>query len=175
MELLKRDSAWFLSPAGSKVFSDLTSLEDRSVFLYSYLRTVAKPEFEQDRILFKIAFFLADGVMGSSLPYQSYPDVIHPGKNPFVSYVARTEHFPGQSPLFYIFLSILHGIADPMNSNDWVYDAASEDTEHLRTKLESLGKDFCPDPSLLADPDAYAIDPSLEAVQMKLIWLLGQS
>ena len=85
MELLKRDSAWFLSPAGSKVFSDLTSLEDRSVFLYSYLRTVAKPEFEQDRILFKIAFFLADGVMGSSLPYQSYPDVIHPGKNPFVN------------------------------------------------------------------------------------------
>lgn len=175
MELLKRDAAWFLSPMGCKDFSALKSLDERSIFLYSYLKTIAKPEFDQDRVLFKIAFFLADGIMGSSLPYQAYPDVIDPRKNPFVAYLSRTDRYREQRILYYIFLGILHGIADPMHSDNWVYDTALDDTEYLRKMLEVSGKDLYPNPSLMADPDAYAIDSSLQTVQLKLIWLLGQS
>lgn len=175
MELIKQESAWFLSPAGCQAFSSLQTLENRSVFLYSYLKTIANPEFDQDQVLFKIAFFLADGVMGSSLPYQAYPDVIDPQKNPFVAYLARSTQFRKQQILYYIFLGIVHGIADPMNKDNWIYHPEVEDTEYLRNTLEQLGKDLYPSPYTMADPDAYAIDPSLEMVQLKLIWLLGQS
>ena len=143
--------------------------------MYSYLKTMAKPEFDQGRILFKAAFFLADGVMGSSLPYQAYPDVINPEKNPFVAYLAKADLFPGESTFYYIFLGILHGIANPMQAKDWVYERNLEDPDYLREKLEQLGKNLYPSPTLMADPDAYAIDSSLEAVQLKLIWLFGQS
>ena len=175
MELIKQSSAWFLSSTGCQAFSSLQTLEDRSVFLYSYLKTIAKPEFDREQVLFKIAFFLADGVMGSSLPYQAYPNVIDPQKNPFVAYLARTTHYREAQILYYIFLGILHGIADPMDKDNWIYHAKVEDTEYLRNTLEQLGKDLYPSPYTMADPDAYAIDPSLEPVQMKLIWLLGQS
>lgn len=175
MELLHYAPSWYLSEAGCTAFSSLRTLEDRSVFLYSYLKTVAKPDFDKEQTLFKIAFFLADGVGCSALPYRGYPALIDPSKNPFVAYVCAAEHCPGSETLFYIFLGILHQIADPRKRNDWVYDKQLEDEEYLREKLALLGKNLYPDPTIMADTEAYAIDPTLQALQLKLIWLFGQS
>ena len=141
MELLKYDAAWFLSKAGCNMFNSLESLEDRSVFMYSYLKQIANGEFEQDGILFKAAFFLADAVLGSSLSYSSYPDILDPAKNPFVTYLDCAERCPGAGAVYSIFLSILHGVADPAKHNEWIYDENMEnviDERPFRKSFASL-------------------------------------
>lgn len=174
MELLKYDAAWFLSKAGCNMFNSLESLEDRSVFMYSYLKQIANGEFEQDGILFKAAFFLADAVLGSSLSYSSYPDILDPAKNPFVTYLDCAEHCPGAGAVYSIFLSILHGVADPAKHNEWIYDENMENPEYVEEKLTEIGKCFCSGDVTMASADAFAIADSLQLVQLKLIWLMRQ-
>ena len=174
MELIKHDAQWFLSEYGSKAYSALKTLEERSVFLYSYLKQIAKADFEEDQLLFRVAFFFADAVSGSALPYNAYPALIDPAKNPFVAYLKNTDSFPGGKAVYGIFLSILHGIADPFQRNNWVYSKDLQSEEVLEEKLAELGKDFVGSAIKMADPDAYAIDEALQPVQLKLIWLMGQ-
>ena len=73
MELLKKDTAWFLSEEGSKSFAALSSVGDRAIFIYSYLKTIANESFEKDKMLFKMAFFIADAVFSSDLLIYSLP------------------------------------------------------------------------------------------------------
>ena len=174
MDLLKFDAEWFCSERGQKAFSSLDSLEDRSIFLYSYLKRIAKGDFEKDQILFRIAFFLADGVLGSALPYSAYPALVDPEKNPFVAYLKNADHCPVRQVVYYIFLSILHNIAAPIKRNEWVYEKKIEDLEYLEQTLTKLGKCFCDSDVGMASADAFTIEESLQPVQLKLIWLLGQ-
>ena len=107
MELLNFDANWFCSETGQKAYSAIKSLEDRSVFLYSYLRKIAPADFDEGQMLFRIAFFLADAVVDSKLPYSTYPALIDPQKNPFVAYLANVNQYPGAQTVYYVFLSIL--------------------------------------------------------------------
>ena len=174
MELLNFDASWFCSEKGQKAYSSIKSLEDRSVFLYSYLRKIAPADFDEDQMLFRIAFFLADTVVDSTLPYSTYPALIDPQKNPFVAYLKNADHYPGGTVVYHIFLSILHGIAMPMKQNEWVYDKQLDDPEYLEKKLEALGKPFFASGVSMVSADAFAIEESLQQVQLKLIWLLSQ-
>lgn len=174
MELIKRDATWFLSNAGCEAFAAATAPEDRAVFIYSYLKQVAPQDFDKDKTLFRIAFFFADAVLGSSLPYSTYPAVIDPEKNPFMAYVNNINHYPGAQTVYYVFLSILHGIAMPVKQNEWVYDKQIENAEHMKEKLTALGKRFCAGRTEMASADAFEIEESLQVVQLKLIWLMGQ-
>lgn len=174
MELVKHDSQWFLSEAGSKAYSALKTLEERSVFLYSYLKQIAKADFEEDQLLFRVAFFFADAISGSALPYNTYPALIDPEKNPFAAYLKNTDYFPGRQAVYCVFLSILHGIANPFQQNNWIYDKTLQDAETLAQKLTELGKEFMGGSIKMADPDAYTIEEALQPVQLKLIWLMGQ-
>lgn len=173
MELLKHDAAWFSSEAGCNMYHSLNSLEDRSIFLYSYLKKIAIAEFDQDQTLFKAAFFFADGIFGSSLPYSNYPDLINPAKNPFVAYLDNAEHYPGAEAVYFIFLSILHKIADPTKRNAWIYSQQMENPEYVEQKLLDTDKCFYAGEISMASADAFAIDESLQLVQLKLIWLMG--
>lgn len=174
MELLNFDANWFCSEAGQKAYSSIKSLEDRSVFLYSYLRKIAPTDFDEDQMLFRIAFFLADSVMDSTLPYSTYPALIDPQKNPFVAYLANVKRYPGAQAVYYVFLSILHGLAMPIRQNDWVYEQRISEPEYMQEKLSDLGKCFCASAVGMVDADAFAIEESLQPVQLKLIWLMGQ-
>lgn len=174
MELTKQDSQWFLSESGSKTYSALKTLEERSVFLYSYLKQIAKADFEEDQLLFRTAFFFADAVTGSTLPYNTYPALIDPEQNPFVAYLKNTDNFPGRQAVYCIFLAILHGIADPFQRNNWIYDKDLQDAEALNQKLTELGKEFVDGSIKMANPDAYTLEEALQPVQLKLIWLMGQ-
>lgn len=174
MELVKYNAQWFLSKAGCNAYSGLKTLEERSVFLYSYLKQIAKADFEEDQLLFRIAFFLADAIMGSALPYSTYPALIDPEKNPFVSYIKNADQCPGGMAVYHIFLSILHGIAMPVKQNEWIYDQQISEPEYMQEKLTDLGKCFCASAVGMADADAFAIEESLQPVQLKLIWLMGQ-
>ena len=173
MELLDHDDQWFLSKPGCDAFALVKTLEDRSAFLYSYLRKIAPASFDEDQMLFRIAFFLAAAVMESTLPYNTYPALIDPEKNPFVAYLKNADHFPGGTVVYHIFLSILHGIAMPIKQNEWVYDKQLEEPEYLEKKLEELGKPFFTDGVDMVSADAFTIEESLQQVQLKLIWLMS--
>ena len=139
MELIKRETPWFLSSAGCNAFASTKTLEDRSVFLYSYLKQIAPEKFDEDQTLFRTAFFLADAVMDSPLPYSTYPALIDPQKNPFVAYLANVNQYPGAQTVYYVFLSILHGLAMPIRQNDWVYEKRI-----CRKNLQTLENVFVP-------------------------------
>ena len=173
MELTKQSAAWFLSKPGCDAFNALKTLEDRSAFLYSYLKQIINVDFEEDQLLFRIAFFFADAIMGSTLPYNTYPALIDPEKNPFVAYLENTDHFPGSKVVYYIFLSILHSIAMPIKQNEWVYDQQLKEPEYLEKKLEELGKPFFVSGLGMVSADVFAIEKSLQQVQLKLIWLMS--
>lgn len=174
MELINYEASWFLSKPGCDAFASLQTLEERSVFLYSYLKQAARVNFEEDQLLFRTAFFLADAVMESDLPYSKYPALVDPEKNPFVAYLLNADTCPGIRTVYYIFLSILHGIADPFKHNAWVYNKQISDPEYLGEKLTELGKCFCEIGIEMPSVEAFAIEESLQTVQLKLIWLLGQ-
>ena len=174
MELVKYEAHWFLSSAGCNAFTATKTLEDRSVFLYSYLKQIASEKFDEDQMLFRIAFFLADAVADSGLPYCTYPALIDPGKNPFVAYLSNATQYPGAKSVYYIFLAILHGLAMPIRQNEWVYDQRISDLEYMEEKLTELGKCFCASNVGMASADAFSIEESLQPVQLKLIWLMGQ-
>jgi len=163
-----------LSESGGKAFSSLQTLEDRSIFLYSYLKNVSSKDFEKNQLLFKIAFFLADAILGSSLPYASYPDLLDPKKNPFVAYLTTAKLCPDTQTLYCIYLSVLHNIADPMNGNEWIYDEQIYEQGGMEAKLEELGRNFCEGAVTMPNPDVFEIDASLQLIQLKLIWLFGQ-
>ena len=173
MELMNHDVPWFISKPGCDAFASLQTLEDRSAFLYSYLRKIAKPDFEEDQLLFRIAFFFADAVMGSTLPYSTYPSLIDPEKNPFVAYLKNADHFPGAKAVYYIFLAILHGIATPIKQNDWVYEQQLSDMEYLEKKLKEMEKPFLANGIEMVSADVFQIEESLQLVQLKLIWLMS--
>lgn len=173
MELTKQSASWFLSKTGCNAFDSLKTLEDRSAFLYSYLRQIAKADFEENQLLFRIAFFFADAIMGSTLPYNTYPALIDPEKNPFVAYIKNADHYPGGKAVYHIFLSILHGIAMPVKQNEWVYDQHLKEPEYLEKKLEGLGKPFFVAGLGMVSADAFAIEEPLQQVQLKLIWLMS--
>lgn len=174
MELLKFDADWFLSEPGRRAFSDLKSLEDRSIFLYSCLKSMVSSDFDKDHILFKTAFFLADAVAGSSLSYGSYPDLLDPKKNPYVAYLVNAARCPDAQTLYCVFLSVLHGIADPFKKNEWIYSPDICDPDKMNAMLEKKGRNFCHGSVTTADPSAFEIDPALQIMQIKLIWLFGQ-
>ena len=75
---------WYFSQEGVSAYSQQDSLDKRTQFLYSYLNQVASPGFVKSGVLFKVAFFFADGVSGSKLPYASYPEVINDSKNGYL-------------------------------------------------------------------------------------------
>ena len=174
MELINHEAPWFLSSAGCNAFASTKTLEDRSVFLYSYLKQIAPEDFDKDQVLFRTAFFLADAIMGSTLPYSTYPALINPEKNPFVAYLSNISQYPGAKTVYYIFLSILHGLAMPIRQNEWVYDQQISEPEYMQQKLTELGRCFCSSDIDMASVDAFSIEESMQPVQLKLIWLIGQ-
>ena len=99
---------------------------------------------------------------------------IDPQKNPFVAYLANVNQYPGAQTVYYVFLSILHGLAMPIRQNDWVYEKRISEPEYMQEKLTDLGKCFCASAVGMADADAFAIEEDLQPVQLKLIWLMGQ-
>ena len=51
MELTTQSAAWFLSKPGCDAFASVKTLEDRSVFLYSYLKQIVPADFEEDELV----------------------------------------------------------------------------------------------------------------------------
>ena len=172
MELIKSDTKWFLSSEGKATFEDCKNLEERSVFIYSYLKTIAVESLEKDSFLFRIAFLLADSVHSSSTSYAAFPALLDASKNPFVAYVQNAKKVYSKEANYCILLSILHEIADPFNPNDWIYDQSLFANDGYIKKLKSIEKCFIEDSeSLLVNEDVYEIDNALRDIQIETAWL----
>ena len=173
MEWLKKDTAWFLSAEGEKAYRALPSLEERTLFIYAYLRTVAHKSYETDNALMRIAFLLADGVAErSDAPYKNYPDLLSAEKNPILTYLSKAKQYPGLKPLFVVLLVVLHGEVDPADTSAWIYDAITLQKTDFATWLADQGTTYLPENGQsLVNADLYDIDEDLSFVQTLLMWL----
>ena len=172
MELLNNDKKWFLSDEGSKLFATLDNVNDRAVFIYSYLKSFSNEVFEKENILFKTAFLLADAVFNSQVAYSSFPKILDEKVNPFVAFFANAKREYTQEQIYCIFLSFIHNVADPFKKTDWIYnDSSFKDNEYLN-KLNDEGRlFFVPNETLLPEKDAFKCEEVYNMIQLEIIWL----
>lgn len=174
MELLKNDTGWFLSQAGTAAYERQRTLEEKTIFIYAYLSKALDKSFDKDSTCFKFALFLADAIDTAGLPYSRYPALIDPTQNPYLAYLVNLGEQPGGRIIYYGFMSILHEIADPMMQNNWIYDMELMGSDSLEEKLVSLEHDFYEEiPNSLPNPLVFDIAEELEPVQLKIMWFFG--
>lgn len=173
MELLKKDTKWFLSVEGEKAFFALSTLEERATYIYSYLKTVVDPSFEEDNTLFKMAFFFADAVYRSSKPYRTYPAVLIAEHNPFLQYLQKAKEFDSNKILYVILTAILQGKVDTADDGEWIYDTEYLADSDWFEKLYGNGMEYLPAHSLyMVDPASYASEEDDQLLQLALVWML---
>lgn len=169
MELLKKDKEWFLSEEGTNQFCAL-SLEDRSVFIYSYLKSFVNECF--NNVLFRISFFMADAVFESNVEYAKTPKLLDAQFNPFVYFLSRAKFCPDNEVLFVIFSSILHNKVDTKNHKEWIYDKEMLGSEDFLERVSDLNVEFLPSGDFdMVDPDFYEMNSKLSFLQLELIWM----
>lgn len=155
-------------------YANLHTLEEKTVFLYAVLQKLVHSSFCKDNTCFKFALFLADAVASAQLPYSSYPVLIDPEKNPFLAYLVNCGKNPGNRIVYYAFMAILHGIADPMKQNEWIYDKELMGSEELQAKLVELEHNFYDEEGPhMPNPLAFDIEEELTGLQLKLMWFFG--
>lgn len=172
MELLKKDTAWFLSEEGSKRFAALDSLGERTIFIYSYLKTIANESFEKDKMLFKMAVFIADAVYASDVPYSKYPEILRADRNPFVAFLQNSKTFSGKEKTYIILTAVLNNKANAFDKSEWIYDREILDSNDLESDLEERKIEFLPGyTTMMIDPEVYNIDSKLKLLQLELVWI----
>lgn len=171
MKLLKKDKSWFLSKDGIEKFSTLSSLEERTIFIYSYLKIAVNKCFEKDNTLFKMAFFFADAVYNSDAQYALYPQIIQQ-ENPFFAYLKNAYICLDNKKLYIVLTSILHDKVDPKKKGKWIYDKEFWEDEDLGERLEEKGIAYLSTDSInMTDPSIYEMDGAKEFLQLELAWL----
>ncbi len=173
MDVIHQPTEWFTSQEGVRAFASLTAKEDKTIFIFSYLRQVVNQTFPSERLVFQTAFLLADEVLGSNLPYAAYPDIILPKSNPFVAYLANGRYVSDRVTLV-VFLGILHGKIDPTDKSCWIYDKECQDESSFAQRSENEDCYLYSHDCFVPDREKYAIDESLQKMQLKLIWMLSE-
>lgn len=172
MELLKKDTAWFISDEGGKQFASLGSLEERITFVYSYLKTIAKECFEEDKILLKMALYIADAVYNSDLSYSKYPEILKADSNPFVAFLQNSITFSGKEKTYIILTAVLNNKVNAFDKSAWIYDREVLGSHDLEAELETRGIEFLPGyTTMMIDPEIYNIDSNLKLLQLELVWI----
>ncbi|MBP3600274.1 MAG: hypothetical protein J6J30_04250 [Clostridia bacterium] len=172
MELIKKEKDWFLSDEGGNFFASLSSLEERTLYIYSYLKLVAKECFDKKNTLFKIAFFFADAVYNSNKSYSKYPNILNLQLNPFLKYLEQADEFYGNEITYIIFTAILQEKVDVQNSNEWIYNSGFLNSEDLFDKLSEKGIEYLPSHSMhMINPEEYKIKEVDNFLQLEIVWM----
>lgn len=177
MNFIFKHENWFLSDDGKDTFNKVANLEERIAFLYSYLRAIcedSKKEYD-DIILFKLAFLLADGVLGANLSYSRLPDFLDSKTNPFIAFVKNSETLTAKDNIYISLLSITHEIANPFVKSDWIFNESMMREDKLKEQLENLEHDFIGESNFLPNPECFNIDKAKEFIQLQIIWLFAQT
>ena len=171
MELIKKEKNWFLSEEGGKKFTALSSLEERTIFIYSYLKSAVDESFNKKNTLFKIAFFFADAVYNSNKPYSKYPGILNSEINPFLMYLEKSKRFYGNEITYMIFTAILQGKVNTANNDEWIYNNSFLKSDDFSDKLSEMGIEYLPEHSMyMVDPDSYKIEENDKFLQLAIVW-----
>ena len=171
MKLIEKEESWFLSKNGFEKYSMLSSLEERTVFIYSYLKMVVNMCFENDNTLFKMAFLFADAIYNSDVQYALYPQIIQQ-ENPFFAYLQNADNCLDNKNMYIVLTSILHDKVDPKKMGEWIYDKEFWEDEDLGERLEEKGIAYLSADSInMTDPSIYEMDSTKELIQLELAWL----
>ena len=169
---LRKGPEWFRSEQGKQAFYGLSSVADRAVFLYGYLRQVANESYQKGDILFRIAFWFADAVCDSPLPHSDYPAILDEKANPFLSYVLNTTECPGIRTLSTFYTCILSGAVKDEDSGEWRYDTTllnkHFDEKKAKVKINTEESIYA-----MHDPNEMPIAEALQTIHLKLIWAFG--
>ncbi len=172
MDLIKEDKSWFSSARGVMSFKALSSLKQRSIFIYSYLKTVADNSFEKDNTLFKIAFLLADAIHNSNLEYSNYENLIDEVKNPILVYLKNCGKYLGTKSVFISLLAIICGKVDPKDKSAWIYDKDFFKAENLGELLLEKDCGFIPSSSIYCvNPTFFDVDEASQMIVLEIRWL----
>ncbi len=174
MELLKNGREWFLSPEGTKAYNELNKLGEKIVFVYSYLKIIANKNMDTQNCLFKIAFFLVDGLSSSNVSYKNYPDLLSADKNPFIAYLQNSKKCYSNKKMYIILSSILQGYADAFKTTEWIYNDDYFVSNKYKEKLKEKNLSLLPDDSdEFIDIDDYKNDNNVGEAQLQLVWLFN--
>lgn len=80
------DKEWYFSTEGVKAYTDLSSNIEIVKFFLEYLLLVAK-EPQNFTMLYRLAYVMASSMVGSSLEFGGYPNVLDESKNPLIKFV----------------------------------------------------------------------------------------
>ncbi len=195
MKLYNNEKEWFFSADASAEFATLTTVAERTAFIYSYLKIVANdvfryrsirlyesiesvlhnhwPDVKKDNLLLKTALLFADEIYLSDMPYAKYPNIIDKEKNPFMAYLEGVEGVYEKEAYYQVLLSILHGYADAFDKNIWIYkdEIFSSQDRPYKEILQNAGVLF--KGILMDNPAAYEIEDAKKKIQMEIIWLFS--
>lgn len=161
---------WYRSQAGIDSYSQQDTLEKRTVFFHDFLNNVVSQSFIESGILFKIAFFFADGVTASTLPCADYPDIVDVSKNRFLDYLIKGKYFSDEI-LYHILMAILHGIVNPADNNAWIYDDEILKSGGYTKILDDTMHNYQDEMPFYS---AFIVKPGCEFLQLQLVWLFAK-
>lgn len=174
MELVKKEREWFLSPEGEKVYMELGELSEKIIFVYSYLKTITSKNMDVQNCLFKIAFFLVDGLGSSNVSYKNYPDLLAADKNPFIAFLQNSRKCYSNKKMYIILTLILQDYVDAMNTTEWIYNDDFFVSDKYKEKLEEKNLHLLPNNDTeFVDIDNYKNTNNIGEAQLQLVWLFG--
>lgn len=175
MELLKKDKKWFLSEEGGKTFAALNSVGDRAFFVYSYLKTFVNEAFEENNLIFKTSFLIADAILNSEVSYSKYPEILDEKANPYIAFLTNAKRKYTIEQIYCIYLSFVHGIADPFKKTEWIYNESLFKDDGYIHKIDEMGHMFViPNKDMFVNSNVYECDETYNLIQLEIIWLFGE-
>lgn len=106
----KKDKNWYFSEDGKAEYNEKETVADKCVFFYDYLCAAANGDvrlLSKNDLFFRTAYIMAHSMVGSSLAFGGYPNVIDPEINPIVKKVISDKGYSGNDVPD--MLSALHG------------------------------------------------------------------
>lgn len=178
---INQSTGWFQSAAGVVEFEKITTLEERTLFIQAFLEKATNESktyfynherMDMKKISFCFALFLADAIHRSNFPYAKYPALLDPTQNPFIAYWQGEGHYgkAGWSSFYNAFTRVLieENKKLPQNRNGKFYQALK--AEAVKQQAEEY---FDQVVQLLPDTTVFDLDPTLQPIQLKNMWLFG--
>lgn len=177
MEVINQPSEWFLKDSSAEKFNSYESLAEKTVFMYSYLKTVSNDSFEKSNTLFKMAFLISDAIRISNAAFKDFKNLADPEQNPFIMYLKNSKKCFGEQEIFLSLMAILQNKVDVNDKSAWIYD---EDffEDYYSDKLDEMGCWCRPDIMCVidkTDPAKFDVEESLQMAALEIYWLFGMS
>ncbi len=109
------DVNWFMSTEGKRAYDQASTVTQKALYFYEYLRCVSKIEasVEASEFLQKVAFIMANSMDNSNLEFAGYPNMLDETKNPILALIKSDHYYDGR--IVADMLAALHHESDSDN------------------------------------------------------------